>query len=203
MPVKQAKSPSVSADYKESSLDAEIDKHFQEENAVKDIPAAKTKMDSALLAPSKIEVEEKDAYKEERSNISLNTIEEKWSLLINEAAKTRMALASYLRESHLESFSKNTLNIGFSRQNAFHKEIMERKNNIKFVEGLLQKIFNAKIYVNFTLVDKDPPSYISKGIESGNREGAEKNSDKYSSDDGSAYNRNIMDVFGGNIQSDN
>jgi hypothetical protein len=68
-----------------------------------------------------------------------------------------MALATYLQEGTPCEFKQGTLTVCFTKENTFAKESLDRKENVKFIEGVFSEKLNASIIVNFKIADKLAP----------------------------------------------
>lgn len=123
-------------------LDKEIEKTLMEEDAEDNIP------------------EEKED--EEKENIlSEEEIKEKWPLIVEEIKKTKVTLASHLCEAQV-FIEDNFLKIGFSKQHAFHKEILEKQNNRKILEKIIEKNLNKPVKVKFVLTEDNKKQPLPK-----------------------------------------
>ena len=65
-----------------------------------------------------------------------------------------MALATYLQDGMPCEFNQGRLTIAFTKENAFAKECLDSKENLKFIEEVFSEKLNAPIFVNFKIVDK-------------------------------------------------
>jgi len=68
--------------------------------------------------------------------------------VIREVAKSRMSVATYLREGAVEKVERGTLSIGFARGLQFHKDFLEKKEN----RALLEKCFSERFGKNLRVI---------------------------------------------------
>jgi len=121
-------------------------------------------------------------------NLILTEIKTKWQEIISNMQKKRMAIASHLSFGVPTSSNGNIINIGFSKKNKFHKEIVENNKNLKFIEESVSKFINKEIYIKFILIDKEDNEEKSKIKE--DLQDKEQNADLLN---------DLLDTFGGNI----
>jgi DNA polymerase III subunit gamma/tau len=119
-------------------------------------PAVSTKPSVAPVAVAKPHVHattpqaSKVAIKAE----SLEEIKAHWNALTHEVSRQKMALATYLQEGTPCEFKGGKLVIGFSKENAFARDCLDSKENLKFIEELFSEKLNVPIIVNFKIVDR-------------------------------------------------
>ena len=85
---------------------------------------------------------------------SLEDITTHWNALTHEVSRRKMALATYLQDGMPCAFNQGRLTIAFTKENAFAKECLDSKENLKFIEEVFSEKLNAPIFVNFKIVDK-------------------------------------------------
>ncbi|RKY45851.1 MAG: DNA polymerase III subunit gamma/tau [Candidatus Omnitrophota bacterium] len=136
-----------------------------------------------------VSVKEKEKEKvEELPNLNLKEIESHWLDFISQISKLKVSLASYLREAKLSLTKDGNLILGFPKKFSFHKEILEKEKNRKFIEETLKKYFKKNLRVSFTLLEK--PS-LPQG-----------RSDCESKEEGRLIDE-LLDTFKGTIDTDN
>jgi len=97
--------------------------------------------------------EEKTEETEEKEKVICEEeLKEKWPIILEEVKKTKVTLASHLCEAQI-SVEDNFLKIGFFKQHAFHKEILEKQNNCKILEKIIEKNLNKPVRIKFVLVE--------------------------------------------------
>ncbi len=102
------------------------------------------------------DVEDDEDDKESQNiDLELDEIKNKWSEVISEIKKKKVSLASHLSYGYLHSLEKSTLRIGFYEKDIFHKEVIEKNDNVRFLERVLEEILNVPLRVKF-IVFKDP-----------------------------------------------
>ena len=69
-----------------------------------------------------------------------------------------MALATYLQEGTPWEFKGGRLVIGFKKENAFARDSLNTKENLKFVEDILSEKLNAPIGINFKIIENVNPA---------------------------------------------
>jgi DNA polymerase III subunit gamma/tau len=95
-----------------------------------------------------------DADLEESSdNILLSEFKTRWPQIIVSMQKVRAAIASHIALATPVSSRGKVVTVGFSRKDYFHKEIVESSKNIKFIEGVAEKIIGRPIGIKFILLD--------------------------------------------------
>ena len=86
-----------------------------------------------------------------QNSVSLDEIKSRWSEIIESIQKIKMYVATYLSEGTIQELKDNTLVISFAKNNSFHKEVLERKDNKAIIEKILESMFKVKIKLNFIL----------------------------------------------------
>ena len=85
---------------------------------------------------------------------SLEDIQTHWNALTHEVSLRKMALATYLQEGVPYEFKQGRLTIALAKENAFAKECLESKENLKFLEEVFSEKLNIPVFVNFKIVNK-------------------------------------------------
>jgi len=85
---------------------------------------------------------------------SLEDIKAHWNALTHEVSLQKMALATYLQEGTPCEFKAGRLVIGFAKENAFAKDCLNTKENLKFMEELFSEKLNAPISLSYKIVEK-------------------------------------------------
>ncbi len=97
--------------------------------------------------------EEKTEETEEKEKVICEEeLKEKWPIILEEVKKTKVTLASHLCEAQI-SVEDNFLKIGFFKQHAFHKEVLEKQNNRKILEKIIEKNLNKPVRIKFVLIE--------------------------------------------------
>lgn len=114
------------------------------EQPIKNNPAVLPSVASNIISQS----EQKDCLP-----VTLEKINGIWSEFIHRTGKIKMSVATYLSEAVPIKFDKNILLIGLPKDAKFHKEALERKENLAVIEETFKQILNAGIKVDFKVTD--------------------------------------------------
>ncbi|MCM8823160.1 MAG: DNA polymerase III subunit gamma/tau [Candidatus Omnitrophica bacterium] len=129
---------------------------------------------------------------EDSNFITFDNLKEKWEEVISEISKTKVSLASYLREAVLESFNNNILRVVFPKKYSFHKEVVEENKNTRFVEGVFLNKFGMKVRLK-CLINKEEEAVNS----------CEDDTKKLSeTKDDNTFIDELLDTFKGNIYTE-
>ena len=86
------------------------------------------------------------------SIIKLEEISEHWSEVIDFLKEKKMSVASYLQGGILKEIKNNdTLVIAFAKDNSFHKEFLEKKENREIIEKAIESIFKVRLKLNLVV----------------------------------------------------
>jgi len=85
---------------------------------------------------------------------SIEDIKTHWNALTHEVSRRKIALATYLQEGTPCEFKTGRLVIGFSKENAFARDCLNSKENLKLIEELFSEKLNAPVSVSFKIVEK-------------------------------------------------
>jgi DNA polymerase-3 subunit gamma/tau len=92
------------------------------------------------------------AAKEEVScNISLESVKDSWQNIVNNLARVKMSVSTYLNEGEPIKIQGNTIVVAFPKNHSLHKESLEKKENRSIIEQSISGLFNADLKVNFIL----------------------------------------------------
>lgn len=112
----------------------------------------------ALKPPEKIEqvpLKEKVTpvvLKEEAPcDISLESVKNSWQNIVNNLARVKMSVSTYLNEGEPVKMQGNTIVVAFPKNYSLHKESLERKENKGIIEKSISGLFNSDLRVNFIL----------------------------------------------------
>ncbi|MCM8773276.1 MAG: DNA polymerase III subunit gamma/tau [Candidatus Omnitrophica bacterium] len=128
---------------------------------------------------------------EESNFLTFDNIKERWEEIISEISKTKVSLASYLREAVLGSFNNNILRVVFPKRYSFHKEVVEENKNTKFVEGVFLKKFGVKVRLK-CLINKEESEVDNCVNDTKNSENKDENT----------FIDELLDTFKGNIYTE-
>jgi DNA polymerase-3 subunit gamma/tau len=87
--------------------------------------------------------------------ISLDNIKDAWHNLINNVAKIKMSVATYLNEGSPLKMQGNVLTVSFPRNYSLYKESLEKKENKTIIEKSISALFNTDLRVDFILSAQD------------------------------------------------
>ncbi|UCG34894.1 MAG: DNA polymerase III subunit gamma/tau [Candidatus Omnitrophota bacterium] len=124
----------------------------------------------------------------------------KWREAISYMQKTRAALAAHLSYAAPVSSTGSLVKIGFSKKDAFHKEIVESTKNLKFIEEALSRFMEKSVGVRFVLCDNT--SSLKDVSEAKGEEPAVQEEDPSPQDNQSEFLNELLDKFGGKIHTD-
>jgi DNA polymerase III subunit gamma/tau len=85
--------------------------------------------------------------------VSLEKISRIWGEFINKMSKIKMSVATYLSDGVPFKFDKNVLLIGLPKDAKFHKETLERKENLAIIEKTFSEMLSVPIKVDFKVTD--------------------------------------------------
>ena len=104
--------------------------------------------------------------------VSLESIKNAWQNIINNVAKIKMSVATYLNEGSPLKVQGNILTISFPKNYSLHKESLEQKDNKIIIEKSICELFNANLKVNFILSaqdaekeDKEDNTFLKSALE--------------------------------------
>ncbi len=85
------------------------------------------------------------------ASISLENVKNVWSNIINNLAKIKMSVSTYLSEGEPTKVQGNMVTIGFPKSCSLHKESLDRKENKDIIEKTASELCNMDLRVNFIL----------------------------------------------------
>ncbi|MCM8787287.1 MAG: DNA polymerase III subunit gamma/tau [Candidatus Omnitrophica bacterium] len=171
-------------------INTSIDKEQKIDEGLGDTKALFEKEEIKLDAP---EDEKKD------DNLILTDIKAKWQEIILYIQKIRAAIASHLAFGQPISSCGNIVKIGFTKENCFHKEVVENNKNLKFINESISKILNKKIGINFVLLENTRVSDVSDFSAKPQTNIQTKEEIAQNSE----FINDILDAFGGSIDVEN
>ena len=84
--------------------------------------------------------------------ISLDSIKDAWGNIVNNLAKIKMSVSTYLSEGQPTKVQGDMVTIAFPKSCSLHKESLDRKENKALIEKAVSDLCNAALRVNFILV---------------------------------------------------
>ncbi|RKY30214.1 MAG: DNA polymerase III subunit gamma/tau [Candidatus Omnitrophota bacterium] len=110
---------------------------------------------SGQLKTENFREEEKEkmdiAFTPPENNIVLDDIKSSWDILIDNLAKIKMSVATYMSEGSPIKSENNILTVAFPVNYSLHKESLEDKDNRALIEKTLTQIFNTQVRIKFVL----------------------------------------------------
>jgi len=85
---------------------------------------------------------------------SLEDIKAHWNVLTHEVSRQKMALATYLQEGIPYEFKGGRLVIGYTKENAFAKDFLDTKENLKLMEELFSATTGSTLSLNLKIIEK-------------------------------------------------
>ncbi|MCD6494810.1 DNA polymerase III subunit gamma/tau, partial [Candidatus Bipolaricaulota bacterium] len=97
--------------------------------------------------------EERSSQKHHEKDAPIDAeLAEKWSSLLREIEKERIAMAAFLSEG-MPSMSGDRLTISFHPDHTFHKESLEKSANLQYLAGMVRRHVGENCYVEIKLDD--------------------------------------------------
>ncbi|MDD5097907.1 MAG: hypothetical protein PHU59_05430, partial [Candidatus Omnitrophica bacterium] len=87
-------------------------------------------------------------------SVSLENIKNVWGNIVNNLAKIKMSVSTYLSEGDPTKIQGEVLTIAFPKNYSLHKESLDRKENKLIVEKAIFECTNADLRVNFILAEQ-------------------------------------------------
>ncbi|MCX5716184.1 MAG: DNA polymerase III subunit gamma/tau [Candidatus Omnitrophica bacterium] len=87
------------------------------------------------------------------ADISISDVEKIWPEVISRMHQKKASVSSFLAEGEPASVEAGLIKIGLPKIHRFHKEILEKPENKKTIEGILSELLRAKVKTDFLLVD--------------------------------------------------
>ncbi len=88
------------------------------------------------------------------SGLLLADVINAWPEVIKRINAQKPSLASFLMEGEPTAVGENVVKVDFPKMYQFHKEILEKAENKKILEGILKDVFKSKLMAEFSLVEK-------------------------------------------------
>ncbi|MDD5464939.1 MAG: DNA polymerase III subunit gamma/tau [Candidatus Omnitrophica bacterium] len=86
-----------------------------------------------------------------QASISLENVKNVWNNILNNLAKIKMSVSTYLSEGEPVKVQGNMVTVGFPKSCSLHKESLDRKENKDLIEKTASELCNADLRVNFIL----------------------------------------------------
>ncbi|MFA5200472.1 MAG: hypothetical protein WC442_06200, partial [Candidatus Omnitrophota bacterium] len=118
----------------------------------KETPVQKPKEEEIPYENPKEEAKKDEPPAHQAVTISLENVKNIWDNVINNLAKIKMSVATYLSEGQPTKVAGNTVTVAFSKSCSLHKESLEAKENRAIIEKAASELCNADLRMNFILV---------------------------------------------------
>ncbi|MFA6357964.1 MAG: DNA polymerase III subunit gamma/tau [Candidatus Omnitrophota bacterium] len=110
------------------------------------MPVKKDKLPVAQEQPTQQSVQQPAVV------VSLETVKNVWSNIVNNLAKIKMSVSTYLSEGQPTKVHGDLITVAFPKSCSLYKESLESKDNKTMVEKAASELCNADLRVNFILV---------------------------------------------------
>jgi DNA polymerase-3 subunit gamma/tau len=101
--------------------------------------------------------------------LDLEAIKRTWDTVTYAISRQKMSVATYLQEGCPYAFEKSRLTIGFSKEAAFQKESLERRDILELVEKVFSDKFKQLIKIELKIIDnykpQDDEPFIQSALE--------------------------------------
>jgi len=85
-------------------------------------------------------------------SVSLDNIKNIWGNIVDNLAKIKMSVSTYLSEGEPTKVQGDVLTVAFPKNYSLHKESLDRKENKAIIEKAVSELCNADLRLNFILV---------------------------------------------------
>ncbi|MDP2044572.1 MAG: hypothetical protein Q8K15_05335, partial [Candidatus Omnitrophota bacterium] len=85
-------------------------------------------------------------------SVGLDSVKNAWGNIVNNLAKIKMSVSTYLSEGEPTKVQGDVLTIAFPKNCSLHKESLDGKENKVIIEKAVSESCNANLRVNFVLV---------------------------------------------------
>jgi DNA polymerase III subunit gamma/tau len=92
-----------------------------------------------------------------QGSVSLESIKNVWSNIINNLAKIKMSVSTYLSEGEPTKVQGDLVTVAFPKSCSLHKESLDSKENKAMIEKAASELCNADLRVNFVLTAEMKP----------------------------------------------
>lgn len=86
------------------------------------------------------------------STISLESVKNAWGNIVNNLAKIKMSVSTYLSEGEPTKIQGNLVTVAFPKNCSLHKESLDKKENKAMIEKAASELCNTDLRLNFILV---------------------------------------------------
>jgi len=147
----------------------------EKNNLESDLKMSKKETDKELLTRKDVKHKEEKKTIKKYSKVSADSdLAEAWPNILTKIKKTRISLYSFITFNNSITIENGKIIIGFNKKHAFHKEILEKKNN-KF---LLQELIKEEIGVPFIVecaINENKTNYLVEELENEDKATLDRN----------------------------
>ena len=87
-------------------------------------------------------------------SVSLDSVKNAWGNIVNNLAKIKMSVSTYLSEGEPTRVQGDVLTVAFPKNYSLHKESLERKENKLIIEKAVSESCNASLRLHFVLASQ-------------------------------------------------
>ncbi len=153
-----------------------------------------------------------EAVPEQKAVVGNTPLRQQWDIVLEEVRKKKPGLAASLGQARVKDLSGTVLTVEFGQQDKFQKQTIERADNIKIIEAIARQVFQIPIKIaSITSAGSTIPAELA-GEEEIILEEEETvlNGDNLQAPaidtapaEGDPVVRRVLDIFGGEIVSNN
>lgn len=119
-------------------------------------PSVKKNFESAVVGAGLVPAQ---PSKGQPQGLPLQNIESSWPEIVEAVKAKKMSAGSYLAEAQPLESEGSELKIGFPVEFRFHKEAMERKENLDLVQAVIAEKTGAQVTVKFVIAQGGSPNF--------------------------------------------
>jgi len=120
-----------------------------------DLPCARVEPKAAAVAEKKEKPVPEETAKDASAQtplISLENVKDVWSGIVNNLAKIKMSVSTYLSEGEPTKVQGNMITVALPKSCSLHKESLDKKENKAMIEKAASELCNTDLRLNFVLV---------------------------------------------------
>ncbi|MFH1281211.1 MAG: DNA polymerase III subunit gamma/tau [Candidatus Omnitrophota bacterium] len=102
--------------------------------------------------PKKVQEEIIKNIPQQIISVSLESVKEAWSSIVDNLSRIKMSVSTYLSEGEPTKVQGDLVTVAFPKSCSLHKESLDRKENKAMVEKAASELCNADLRLNFILV---------------------------------------------------
>ncbi|MFH1846326.1 MAG: DNA polymerase III subunit gamma/tau [Candidatus Omnitrophota bacterium] len=109
--------------------------------------------DIASSAADPVVPESQEPGRDEDMEGEYNSSKFNWNAVMNYTKKKKMSVYTFLVPAKPVEFNDKKLVVGFGKEHAFHKDVMETENNKKVLQEAVTKVTGRAINIEFTVLE--------------------------------------------------